>query len=151
MADIRTDTSLEITRLIPAPREEVFRAWTEPDRLLAWACPEGATFEGVDVDLRVGGRYRFRMVGAEGERHTAHGVYREIVPPEKLVYTWDWEEAAARMGETLVTVRFQDLGESTEVVLVHERFPAPEATEGHAQGWASCLDRLERLLKEERG
>ncbi len=143
----QTSTSLRISRVVDADPGTVFRAWTDPKHLMRWACPEGATVGEAQVDLRVGGRYRLRIEGAEGEVHTATGVYREIDPPRRLSYTWDWEEAEHRMGvETLVTVELSDLGDSTEIVLTHEGFPAPEAREGHDQGWTSCVVQLERFL-----
>jgi uncharacterized protein YndB with AHSA1/START domain len=139
-----TGTSLRISRIINADREAVFRAWTEPDQLKRWSCPEGMTVADSQVDLTVGGRYRLRMESPEGKAHTAVGVYREIESPGRLVYTWDWEEES--IGETLVTVEFNDLGESTEVVLIHELFPNAEAKVGHEEGWTSCLNRLEKVL-----
>lgn len=142
----KAETSLRVSRVIRADRETLFGAWTEPDRLRRWSCPEGATVEDVRVDLRVGGKYRIRMRGSEGQTYTAVGVYREVDRPQRLVYTWDWEEEDQAVGETIVTVEFKDLGETTEVVVTHERFPSAEAKDGHEQGWTSCLDRLEGLF-----
>jgi uncharacterized protein YndB with AHSA1/START domain len=141
----RADTSLRLSRIIQADRETVFRAWTEPEHLKRWSCPEGLQVADVQVDLRVGGKYRLRMEGPEGRFHTAVGVYREIERPKRLVYTWDWLEEDHKTGETLVTVEFNELDGSTEVVLTHELFPSSEAKQGHADGWTSCLNRLERL------
>lgn len=141
-----TGTSLRLTRVVKADRDRVFEAWTVPDHLRRWACPEGSQVEDAYVDLTEGGRYRIRMRGPEGQVHTAFGVYREIDRPNKLVYTWDWEEKDHQVGETLVTVEFNDLGGSTEVVLTHELFPNAEAMKAHSEGWNSCLDRFERLL-----
>lgn len=147
----QTTTSLRLTRVLQADPATVFRAWTEPDQLRHWSCPEGASITDVDVDLRVGGRYRIRMRGADGQVHTAFGVYREIARPHRLVYTWDWEEADYAMGETLVTVEFAPRGNATAVTLTHELFPAAEAKTSHEEGWASCLNRLERLVATARG
>lgn len=141
----KADSSLRLSRVIKADRDSVFRAWTEAGQLKQWACPEGASISDVAVDLRIGGRYRIRMKGAEGAVHTAVGEYRAIQPPERLVYTWDWEEEDHAVGETLVTVEFNEMGGSTEVVLTHELFPNGEAKKAHEEGWSSCLDRLERL------
>lgn len=147
MSSTDTGTSLRLTRVVKAPREEVFRAWTEPERLARWACPAHATIARVEVDLRVGGAYAIYMEGAEeGQEYTAAGTYREIAPPERLAFTWDWVQEAHRMGDTLVTVELHAVGDATEVVLSHEGFPAPDATAGHAEGWTSCLDRLEAHL-----
>lgn len=144
--DTGTETSLSITRVIAAPRADVFRAWTDPEEMRKWSCPEGAEVDALSVDLRVGGAYRIGMKGEDGSRYTAFGTYREIDAPARLVYTWDWEEPDHAVGETIVTVTFTDLGESTEVVLVHELFPAPEAVEGHRQGWESAIGRFVALF-----
>ncbi|MCI0436560.1 MAG: SRPBCC domain-containing protein [Gemmatimonadetes bacterium] len=141
----RTETSLRVTRVIRADRDAVFRAWTEPAHLRQWSCPVGATVDLAEVDLVVGGQYRIRMSTPNGV-HTAKGVYRTIDRPRRLVYTWDWEEKDYAVGETLVTVEFNAVGESTEVVVTHERFPGAQARDGHGQGWTSCLDQLEKLF-----
>lgn len=141
-----TTTSLRLSRVIAADPETVFRAWTEPDQLRQWSAPEGVELADVAVDLTVGGRFRLHMKAPNDVHHHAVGVYREIDPPRRLVYTWGWEEPDQDVGETLVTVDFIDLGGSTEVVLTHDLFPNAEAKEGHLQGWTSCLNRLEALL-----
>lgn len=140
-----SNTSLHLTRTFKAPPERVFDAWTREEHRLRWACPEGAVLESAVSDLRVGGRHRLVMK-VEGGSHTAHGEYREVDPPHRLVYTWDWEEEDQRMGETLVTVEFVEVPEGTQVRLTHSGFPGQESTDGHGQGWASCLDRLETIL-----
>ncbi len=97
------------------------------------------------VDLTVGGRYHIRMSSDEGE-HNAVGVYREVTRPTRLVYTWSWEEKDHDVGETLVTVEFNAQGDDTEVVVLHEGFPAAEARDGHEQGWTSCLSKFAELF-----
>lgn len=141
-----TGMFLRVSRLINADPETVFHAWTEPDEIKRWSCPEGGTVLDVDVDLSINGRYRIHMKTADGKEHTALGAYREIEPPHRLVYTWDWAEDEHRVGRTLVTVEFNDRGGSTEVVLTHEGFPGPEAKVGHEKGWTSTLNRLERTF-----
>ena len=141
-----TERSLQIAREFPAPRERVFNAWTQADEMRAWSCPEGASVESVSSDLRPGGAYHVTMKIEDGSLITARGVYREVESPSRVVYTWDWDEEDHRMGDTLVTVEFEDLGERTRVVLTHDFFPAIEARDGHAQGWESCLDKLEKLV-----
>ena len=140
------DRAFRITRTIPAPRDAVFRAWTEPDRIREWSCPPGGTIRDSQVDLVPGGPYRLLIEAEGGTFHTAFGVYREVDPPSRLVYTWDWEEPEAAVGETLVTVEFVADGASTEVVLAHEGFAAAEAAEGHRLGWTWSLERLEALF-----
>jgi len=141
------DTALTIRRTLPARRERVFRAWTDPGALREWSCPVGMTVASAEVDLRVGGLYRIAMQPPDkASASIAYGTYREIHPPERLVYTWQWE--GGEMGETLVTVEFRDLGEQTEVVLVHELFPGADVRDKHAQGWASCVDHLQQALPQ---
>lgn len=142
-----SDRECRVTRTISAPPEAVFRAWTEPERIRQWSCPPGGTIRESQVDLAPGGAYRLLIEAEGGTFHTAYGVYREIDPPERLVYTWDWEEAASAVGETLVTVEFVADGSSTEVTVTHEGFPAAEAAEGHRLGWTWSLGRLEDLLR----
>ena len=87
---------LVITRVFDAPRALVFKAWTEPDRLVRWWGPQGFTTPFCTMDLRPGGAVRFCMRSPEGTDHWLQGVYREIVAPERLVCTWAWEDAGAR-------------------------------------------------------
>ena len=143
---VETKSSVRLTRIINADRERVFGAWTQPEQIKKWSAPEGATVVESLVDLSGGGAYRLRMITDDEKDHTAYGTYSEVEPPSRLVYTWDWEEEDSRMGATRVTVDFVDLGEVTEVTIVHELFPAEEARDGHEKGWTSCLNRLESLF-----
>jgi uncharacterized protein YndB with AHSA1/START domain len=155
-----TETTLRITRTIASPRDQVFRARTEPDSLKRWwGVSEDFSTPIAEVDLRVGGAYRLGMLApGEANPFVVGGVYREVSPPEKLVYTWVWEGGespadaaqsahAAGFQEMLITVEFRDLGGSTEVVLTHEFFPDPHAKDEHNQGWMGCLGQLARLLE----
>lgn len=140
-------TTLRLTRTFAAPREKVFRAWTEPEELKEWWGPEGYATPTAEVDLRVGGRYRLGMMKLpNGDVFYLTGIYREVRPPEKLVYTWRWE-SQPELGETLVTIEFRDRGDATEVVLRHELFPNADARDDHSKGWSSCLDRLAKVLQ----
>ena len=144
----RPETSLQIRRTFPAPRERVFRAWTQPEELKKWwGIADGFSAPIAEVDLRVGGNYRLGMKPPDGDTpYVCGGTFRELRPPEKLVYTWSWEPPGNDIGETLVTVEFLDRGGSTEVVLTHELFPNQEARDQHSQGWAGALDQLAKLL-----
>lgn len=141
-----TDTTLRMTRMINASPGDVFRAWTEPAEMRKWAAPEGVVVHKTEIDLTVGGKYLLTMRAPDGAEYNAYGVYREINPPAKLVYTWRWKEEAHDCGETLVTVEFNDMGGSTELVLTHDLFPALEAKTGHEQGWTSCLSNFAALF-----
>jgi len=141
-----TEITLNLRRIFKAPRKKVFRAWTDPEELKKWWGPEGYATPSAEVDLRVGGKYRLGMRKLpDGEIFYLSGIYREVRPPERLVYTWRWE-AQPEHGETLVTVEFREVGDSTEVVLTHERFPTEKARDDHNRGWSGCLDRLAKLL-----
>lgn len=141
---VESGLSVRVSRVVAGDPARVFAAWTRPELLRQWSCPEGAEVEDAQVDLRVGGAYRIRMTSERGV-HTAFGTYREITPSSRLVYTWDWEEAEFAVGETLVTVEFAKARGGTQVVLTHERLPDEEARQGHGEGWESCFNRLERL------
>ena len=141
-----TTSSLSITRIIKADRERVFRAWTEPEQMKRWSCPEDITVKDAQSDLRIGGEHSITMQLDAETTLRAFGTYREIESPSRLVYTWDWDASDHAVGETLVTVEFNDMGGATEVVLTHDLFPSVEARDGHEQGWGSCLNQLERLF-----
>ena len=143
-ASPRIETTLQLRRTFQAPREKVFRAWTDPDQMKHWCAPSADYETDAEVDLRVGGKYRIQMKHKDGATHTAVGEYREVTEPEKLVYTWSWEDGS--MSGSLVTVEFRDLGPATELVLTHECFPTTESRDKHSQGWSGCLGRLEAHL-----
>lgn len=135
-------TTLEIRRVIPAPRQRVFDAWTQAKELDRWSAPPPMTARA-EIDLRVGGRYRITMRAPDGSERRVSGVYRVVEPPTKLVYTWKWEESA--MPDTTVTVEFHDRGKSTEIVLRHDGLVDPDSRARHEHGWNGCLDNLVSL------
>jgi len=142
--------SLKVTRTLRASRQRVFRAWTEPELMMRWFVEGDAEMTACEIDLREGGRYRLEGHIA-GKRWSIWGHYLEVRPPERLVYTWTWKHdpgIGTSEGDTRVTVEFHDRGADTELVLTHERFTSAAAREEHAQGWGSCLNRLERVLGE---
>ena len=142
-----TATSLCLTRTIATDPQTAFDAWTQPEQIRRWSCPVDHTVVASEVDLTVGGSYLLRMSNPEGLTHTARGTYREVDPPRRLVYTWDWDEDDHHMGvETVVTVEFRAVAEGTEVVVTHEGFPTAEVTAEHEMGWTSCIDGFERLF-----
>ena len=88
----QTEWTVEIKRVIAADPETVFDAWTQPDHIRKWSAPEGMEIPISEVDLTVGGRFVLQMRNAEGENHTARGIYREVERPRRLSYTWSWDE-----------------------------------------------------------
>jgi uncharacterized protein YndB with AHSA1/START domain len=144
------DTFLEMRRTIRTTRQKAFQAWTDPDQLKKWfAVEEGFTTPIAEVDLQVGGKYRLGMK-APGDNPilTVGGVYQEVSPPEKLVFTWRWETPDPNEPETLVTVEFVEQDGVTEVKLRHELFADIAQRDKHGEGWSGCLNHLERLFEQ---
>jgi uncharacterized protein YndB with AHSA1/START domain len=144
-----TSAALElvITRVFDAPPRLVFKAWTEPERLVRWWGPRGFTTPSCKVDVRPGGAFRLCMRSPEGTDHWLRGVYREVVEPERLVCTWAWEDAEGTPGhETLLTVSFAQQGAKTKLTLHQAVFESVTARDAHQEGWTSGLDRLAEFL-----
>ncbi len=142
-----TGTSLRLTRVVRTDPETAFRAWTEPDQMKKWACPEGMTVKEAVSEPEVGGAFKLVMVNPEGVEYTAVGRYREVDRPHRVVYTWDWQDEG-RMGvDTVVTVEFNEADGGTEVVLSHDLLPTTEARDGHREGWESTLVQFDRLFR----
>ena len=147
--------TLRVTRTFDAPRERVFQAWTDPEKLKKWFRPdENITLVSVKADPRVGGKYRFQMKHPDGEFYTGVGTYREVKPPERLVFTWQWEKDGSEPDfgeveppETLMTLEFIARGNQTELVLTHENFATVESRDRHNHGWNGCLEQLTKFLK----
>lgn len=141
------ERELTIRRTFNAPRALVFKAWTEPQHLAQWSCPRGFTSLENTGELRVGGAFAARMRSPEGSDHRLRGVYREIVPPERLVFTHAWIEEDGTPGpETIVTVTLAERNARTEMTFHQGNFASVASRDGHAQGWSSCFERLAVLL-----
>ena len=141
------DRQLIITRLLDAPRELVFKVWTQPEHVVRWMGPNGFTAPSCQMDVRPGGAYRTLIRSPEGKDHWMRGVYREIVEPERLVMTFAWEDEAGEPGhETLVTVEFADQGGQTRLTFRQGVFQSVADRDSHQDGWSQCLDRLAAYL-----
>ena len=138
--------TLHLERVLPAPRSLVFRAHAERDELAKWWGPKGFTAPSVEVDLRVGGRYRIAMQPPEGDLFHLSGEFREVDPPARLVYTFRWEEPHPDDRETVVTLSLGDLGDATELVVDQSFFASEGRRSLHEQGWTETLDRLQEFL-----
>jgi glutathione S-transferase len=139
-----TTASLEVRRTIAAPRERVFQAFTRPEELKRWTAPAPMNVPVAEVDLRVGGKFRIEMQQPDGVTHVATGVYREITPPKRLVYTWSWGDKSVQ--DSVVTVDFESRGAGTEVILRHEMLPDKSSAERHTVGWNGCFDKLAAMF-----
>jgi uncharacterized protein YndB with AHSA1/START domain len=149
MTDIAViqDDELLIERLFDAPPELVYRVWTKPEHLMKWWGPK--TFEpiGIEQDFRVGGAYRYGMRGEEGREVWKSGVYQEIVPNERIVMTFKWDDGAWGV-DNLVTVTFQGLASGRTLLRFHQApFKTVEARDSHTGGWNSLLDKLTAYLE----
>lgn len=143
--------SLSIAREIHALREKVFKAWTEPTQLIKWFGPKDVTTTEAEIDLIPGGNYRFTMIEPDGQVISHGGEYREIHPPEKLVFTWvlegqGCEGSEGLFAETLVTIEFQEMGTSTRLILTHDFLPNETSKAAHQMGWKGSLDALETMV-----
>ena len=134
-----------LRRHYPVAPEKVWRAWTDPQALKAWFGPEEiVSVPLAEVDLRVGGRFRVAMLAADGETHDVSGIYQELVPNRKLVFSWAWRSTPER--ESRVTVRIEPDGNGCELVLLHEQFFDEAARDGHSHGWTGAMVKLEQWL-----
>ena len=137
------DRDLVVSRLIDAPRELVFQAWTDPEQIARWWGPRGFVTVEHDMDIRPGGAYWFVMRSPEGTDHRKRGVYREIVAPERIAFTFAWEAADGTLGhETLVTVTFDAVDDKTRLTLRQGAFDSVAGRDDHVIGWTSCLERF---------
>lgn len=136
-----------ITRVFDAPRETIWRAWTDPDEAATWWHPRGVTTprESVEIDVRPGGRYRYTMIAPDGTEYPTAGVYREVVEPERLVFTWgspgDADDAAP-----LITVTLADLGGRTEMTFHLDGIAGVPGDENVYDGWSEAFDVLDERL-----
>lgn len=146
------DREILLTRTFDAPRELVFEAWTEQGHLMKWLCPKDFAVLYVDVDLRPGGAWRSGMKAPDGEEYYMRGIYREVAPPERLVFTHSWEdskEPGHEPGhETLITVTLRDLGNKTEMTFHVAGLTSDESRDGQKQGWSEAFDNLAAALRE---
>jgi uncharacterized protein YndB with AHSA1/START domain len=144
---------LRLTRHFEAPREIIFRAWTDPAWLVRWMGPQQCTCPHAEADLRVGGALKIAIRNSEGKDHTAHGIYQAIEAPATLSFTWRWEQEDGTLGpEMLIHLEFLDRDEGTELVFTQTRFPTDESRDQHEGGWTgsfeSLADALETLILE---
>ena len=138
--------SLTLTRRFRAQPEKVWAAWTDPEKLIGWFCTTKAKPGSLraELDVRIGGRYRISFDMESGEYSEVGGVYREVVPNEKLVFRWAWHSTPER--ESLVTVSVRPDGAGSLMVFTHEQFFDETARDNHAKGWNQLFEQLEQVL-----
>ncbi len=136
---------LNISKTYKAPVQAVFDAWTHAGSVAGWFAPsDDFTTVVHELDLRVGGRYRFEMQDPEGGVFIVFGEYVDISSPHRLVFTWSWEHEPEN-EVMLVTVELNEQGDETKLSLLHETLPSAGSRDHHEQGWMGCLMRLGSL------
>ena len=147
--ELREKPSLTLTRSYAVPPAKVWRAWTDPQALKRWWGPGGEDAVSlVELDVRAGGRFRIVFGGPDGKAHEVQGVYREVVPNGKLVFTWTWPNSTPER-ESLVTIVLRAAGDGTECVFTHEQFFDEAARDGHRRGWTELFLKLDGFLTGE--
>jgi uncharacterized protein YndB with AHSA1/START domain len=141
-----TDTAnreLVVTRVFDAPRALVFKAWSSPEHLTRWWGPHGFSVHVCEVDFRVGGGWHIRMKSAQGVEDRQRGVFREIVAPERIVFSYAFEDENGTRGhESIVRVTFEDVAGKTRLTVRQAVFESTEVRDDHIRGWGETLDRL---------
>jgi uncharacterized protein YndB with AHSA1/START domain len=143
---VSSKPSLTLKRRLNAPPSKVYGAWTDSAKIWHWFGPEDAEILRAETDVRVGGRFRIVFRGPDGEEHDVGGIYREVVPDQKLVFTWAWRSTPEQ--ESLVTVALKRDGDGTLLTLLHEQFFDEAARDRHGRGWNGTLDKLESYVRK---
>jgi len=143
----RDTLDLTVRRVIRAPRQKVYDAFVKPELLRQWMGPRGFKLTALEMEPRQGGQFRLTMQHRHGDTSSVAGTYKELTPPERIVFTWGWDgQSHAPMPETLVTVTFTERkgaeGPETEVVLLHSGFPSADVRDSHNGGWQGCMNKL---------
>ena len=141
-----SEVTLEMRRTLPAPSDVVFEAFSDSSRLVEWWGPRGFTIPSLDVEVREGARYRIEMLPPDGDSFFLAGEFREVDPPNRLAFSFIWEEPDPDDVETLVELSFERRGGSTVAVMTQGPFKTEARLELHRGGWGDSFDKLERLL-----
>ncbi len=131
---------------------QAFSAWTDPAKIAVWFGPENYRAEVLEMEVKIGGRWRFKMISESGEVSHHRGRYLAIEPDKLLSFTWESEEDAdlTEGRETRVSVHFRAESGGSRVTLVHERLPSLKAKDALEFGWSSGIPKLRRLLEGKR-
>jgi uncharacterized protein YndB with AHSA1/START domain len=137
------DNELLITRTFDAPPSVLFALWSKPGHLKRWMGPANFTCPEAEIDFRVGGSYRAMIKSKEQGENWFGGVYREIIPNRRLVFTFAWDNDGPSAGvETLVTITFEERGGKTVQTFHQSPFLNVERRDSHVGGWTEAFDKL---------
>ena len=141
-----TQPSLTLARRLKAPAAKVFEAWTDPQKIVQWFGPAPTLVDTVkaDMDVKVGGHFRISFKTDDGEYHEVGGKYLDVVPDQRLVFSWAWHSTPERVSQ--VTVVLREEGDVTLLTLTHDKFFNEAARDGHTRGWTGTLDKLEQIF-----
>lgn len=143
----KSDDELVLVRIFDAPRELVYAIWTDPAHALAWWGPREHPAIHVAMDVRPGGAWSATLRSPDGrEELTSSGIYHEVSPPDRLVFSFTWDRGPDGGRETLVALTFEDAGGKTRMTLRQAPFVSLSSRDGHGHGWWSCMDRLEDFI-----
>lgn len=151
MPDARLDSdTLHVSRIFDASPERVFDAWVKREQFVQWMCPPGVEVMNCEVDVRPGGAWRIGGRNADGA-FALSGIYREVVRPERLVFTWAHHSeggfAGKRGHETTVRIELRVVGAGTELTLVHGPFVDDPSLANHQRGWDGSFGKLEAFFR----
>ena len=139
--------SLTLSRRYPVAPEKVWGAWTDAQAVRKWWGPgPGEPVSVAELDVRVGGRFRIVFGGADGKAHECAGVYKEVVPNRKLVFTWSWPNSTPERV-SVVTIEFRAVGKETDLLFKHEQLFDEKVRDDHKRGWSGSLDKLGEFLE----
>ena len=147
-AKLAEKPSLSLQRHYPVAPEKVWRAWTDPQALKRWWGPGGPEAVSlVQLDVRVGGRFRIVFGGPRGDEHEVQGTYKEVVANRRLAFTWTWPRTTPER-ESLVTIAFKPAAGGTELEFVHAQHFDEKVRDGHLRGWTEAFVKLDRFLRD---
>ena len=148
MSATLSDDELLITREFDAPASLLFMLWSDPVHFKNWMGPEGFDCPEAEIDFRVGGAYR--GVISKGEDLSGFsGIYREIEPPTRLVFTWQWDGGPSKDVESLITITFREHGDRTTMLFHQARFVNVERRDSHVGGWNSLFNKLDAYVAKQ--
>ena len=146
METIEQPAQLRLTRHYRVGAEKVWRAWTDPQALSQWFGPgKHPTVTKAEIDLRAGGQYSIAFNLPDGENVEVSGIYQEVSPHTRLVFSWAWKGTPERVSR--VSIELNAVADGTEMVFVHDRFVDEKARANHERGWNEFFNNLDELME----